>query len=102
MSGPSWKPISRNMAHVTEDDIQDGTAKIKRALLEVFYELDKACGEGDSLFRKRVKATAPASLLLDKNTVVDRQQQKLPTAASAALGVLTASSLVDPDEAPIL
>lgn len=71
---------------VCEDDIQDGTAKIKRALLEVFYELDKACGEGASLFRKRVKQTS---------SVHEKKSAEQP------LGIVT-SSLVDPDEDPVL
>jgi hypothetical protein len=37
---------------VCEDDIVDGTDKIKRALLEIFYELNKQRGEGGSLLKK--------------------------------------------------
>jgi hypothetical protein len=80
-----------------EDDVKDGTSRIKRALLEVVYELDKACVEGGtSLFRKR------SSTLRDK-TMMDQQQQPLPPQSQPQqpLGVLV-SSLVDPDEDPLL
>jgi len=69
------------VALLKEDDVKDGTAGIKRALLEVFYELDKACGEGASLFRKRM------------NIIREKAEQPL---------AVLASSLVDPDEDPLL
>lgn len=40
---------------ICEDDIVEGTGKIKRALLEVFYELDKARKGSISFFGKRAK-----------------------------------------------
>ena len=42
--------------HFPEDDIIDGTEKIKRALLEIFYELNKQRGEGCSIFKKMTTA----------------------------------------------
>lgn len=63
----------------------DGTAQIKRALLDVFYELDKARGDAVSLFGKRLKQATAA--LRDK--------------FDQPIGVL-ASSMVDPDEEPYL
>lgn len=65
--------------------MKDGTGQIRRALLDVFYELDKACGDGASLFRKRV------TILREKPD----QQQQQPVA-------IMTSSLVDPDEVPLL
>jgi len=62
----------------TEDDIQDGTEKIKRVVLELFYALYKS---SPSIFRKRS---------------ADSREK-----VEASLGVLT-SSLVDPDEDPLL
>lgn len=82
---------------ICEDDVKDGTSRIKKALLEVLYELDKACVEGGgSLFRKRINtlrdkvATEQPPPLLQQS-----QSQQQP------LGVLV-SSLVDPDEDPLL
>jgi hypothetical protein len=43
--------------HFPEDDIVDGTDKIKRALLEIFYELNKKQGEGGSLLKKLAIST---------------------------------------------
>jgi hypothetical protein len=65
----------------------DGTTKIKRALLEVFYELDKACGEGASLFRKRVKQEAPSIH---------------ETKAESAASLTTSTLVVDQNEDPVL
>eukprot|EP00934_Nitzschia_sp_Nitz4_P004611 Nitzschia sp. Nitz4//scaffold106_size73319//31017//33093//NITZ4_005735-RA/size73319-augustus-gene-0.2-mRNA-1//1//CDS//3329532517//4601//frame0 len=69
---------------ICEDDILDGTSKIKRALLEVFYELDKARDGTVSLFSKRAKVTP---------SVREKAEQ--------TFGVL-ASAIVDPDEEPFL
>lgn len=82
---------------ICEDDVKDGTSRIKRALLEVFYELDKACVEsGGSLFRKRINT------LRDKVVMEQQQQQhQQQPQQQQPLGVLV-SSLVDPDEDPLL
>ena len=83
---------------VLEDDVKDGTSRIKRALLEVFYELDKACvASGGSLFRKRINTNT--TTLRDKGMV--EQQPSQPQQSQPPLGVLV-SSLVDPDEDPLL
>ena len=66
--------------------------------MEVLYELDKACVEGGgSLFRKRINT------LRDKVAMEQpppQQQQQQPQ-SQQPLGVLV-SSLVDPDEDPLL
>jgi hypothetical protein len=42
----------------SEDDVVDGTIKIKRALLEVLYELDKERVEGTSFLKKESQAVS--------------------------------------------
>mmetsp|Transcript_1565 Transcript_1565/g.4678 ORF Transcript_1565/g.4678 Transcript_1565/m.4678 type:complete len:730 (-) Transcript_1565:352-2541(-) len=84
---------------ICEDDVKDGTSRIKRALLEVFYELDKACVEGGgSLFRKRINTLRDKGMM-DQAPLEKQQQSQL--SQQQTLGVLV-SSLVDPDEDPLL
>lgn len=57
---------------MAEEDVVDGAARIKRALLEVFYELDQA----QSSFFKTAKASGEAlrGVLASSARVVDADE----------------------------
>jgi hypothetical protein len=80
----------------TEDDIQDGTAKYKRALLDVLYHLVRA----------RTK-TSPQTTIFCKPTKSPRAGRVRSGGAVQAVTIdqpfkAVTSSLVDPDEDPLL
>lgn len=70
------------VSSLIEDDIEEGTEKVKRAILEVFYELNKQRGGGVSLLKKINSVVVP--LIREKEPI----------------SLLT--SMVDPNEDTVL
>ena len=91
---------------VSEDDILDGTSKIKRALLEVFYELNK--GRARSFFRKRQKTTnAPSTRKSYHGRVSNNHNKTEPKDATSSQNnssnkALTSSSVLDMEDEALL
>lgn len=80
----------------TEDDIQDGTAKFKRALLDVLYQF----------FRSKSK-NAPNNTIFCKPTKSPRTGRVRNGVAATVASIdppfhAPTSALVDPDEDPVL